>query len=107
VKLVDLPAGRQARQPQKTNKTKLANMYFTYALKSITRNYIYVGLTDDLDRRFMQHQKGWNKTTAPYRPFEIILQEKYKTRAEARAREKYLKSGCGKEWIKEYIKKKE
>ena len=72
-------------------------MHYTYVLNSIKRKYIYVGLTNNIERRFKQHQKGKEKTTAPYRPFQIILIEKYQTRLEARNREKYLKSGIGKE----------
>jgi len=60
-------------------------------------------LTNNIERRFGQHQKGKEKTTVPYRPFEIILTEEYLTRSEARKREKYLKSGIGKEWIKRCI----
>ena len=75
-------------------------MFNVYALKSIFRNYIYVGLTDNMDRRFMQHQKGREKTTRSYRPFEIILTESYNSRVDARKREKYLKSGVGKEYLR-------
>ena len=75
-------------------------MFYVYAIKSIHRNYIYVGLTDNLVRRFDQHQKGLNKTTAPYRPFELIYKEVFPTRPEARKREIYLKSGIGKEFLK-------
>lgn len=75
-------------------------MFFVYAIKSEIRNYIYVGLTDDINRRFGEHQSGKNKTTKPYRPFKIILTEEYKTREEARKKEKYLKSGIGKEFLK-------
>ena len=78
-------------------------MYYVYVLNSLIRKYIYVGLTNNVERRFGQHQKGREKTTAPYRPFEIILTEEYSTRPEARKREKYLKSGVGKEWIKRCI----
>lgn len=67
------------------------------------RNYIYVGLADNVERRFKQHQQGENKTTAPYRPFEIILVENFGTRLEARQREKYLKSGIGKEFLRRLI----
>jgi putative endonuclease len=62
-------------------------------------------LTNNVGRRFQQHQEGKEKTTAPYRPFTLILQEQYKTRVEARSREKYLKSGTGKEWIKNNLLK--
>ncbi|RKY90929.1 MAG: GIY-YIG nuclease family protein [Ignavibacteriae bacterium] len=75
-------------------------MYYVYALSSLGRTYIYVGLTNNKNRRINEHQKGYNKTTRAYRPFKVILVEKYKTRQEARAREKYLKSGVGKEFLK-------
>jgi len=75
-------------------------MFYTYAIKSIKKNYIYVGLTNNINRRIKEHQMGFNKTTKPYLPFKIILQEQYSTRTEARQREKYLKSGCGKEFLK-------
>ena len=74
--------------------------FFVYAISSIKRSYIYVGLTDDIDRRFNQHNSGKNKTTKPYRPFNLILLESYPSRIEARKREKYLKSGIGKEYLK-------
>ncbi len=68
------------------------------------RKYMYVGLTNNIVRRVHQHQAGKEKTTAPYRPFDVILIEEYPTRPLARKREKYLKSGCGKEFIKTMIK---
>jgi putative endonuclease len=75
-------------------------MYYTYAISSINRNYIYVGISDNVDRRVKVHNKGYNKTTKSYCPFNVILVEEYDTRMEARNREKYLKSGCGKEFLK-------
>ena len=75
-------------------------MYFVYALKSLERNYIYVGLTNDLDRRFNEHQTGKNKTTKPYRPFVLIYQERFELRIDARQKEIHLKSGVGKEFLK-------
>jgi len=74
-------------------------MYTVYALKSEKRKYIYVGFTNNLSRRFCQHQKGKEKTTRAYRPFTILYTERYRTRQEARTREKYLKSGIGKEFL--------
>jgi putative endonuclease len=78
-------------------------MYIVYAIKSLTRNYIYVGLTDNLARRIGQHNTGTNKTTRPYKPFELIYTEQLISRPEAREREKYLKSGIGKEFLKSLI----
>jgi putative endonuclease len=75
-------------------------MYFTYAIKSLNKNYIYIGISDNPQRRINQHNKGYNKTTKPYKPFKILLKEKYNNRKDARKKEKYLKSGCGKEYLK-------
>ena len=75
-------------------------MFFVYALKSIERTYIYVGLTDNLERRLSEHNGGKNKTTRPYRPFVLIHSEMFETRIEARQREKYLKSGIGKDFLR-------
>jgi putative endonuclease len=80
-------------------------MYFVYALKSIERNYIYVGLTDNLERRFSEHQNKKNKTTKPYSPFVLFYSESFETRTEAREREIYLKSGVGKEFLKKILHK--
>jgi putative endonuclease len=79
---------------------KIYFMFFVDVLFSQSRNYIYVGMTDNLERRVGYHNDGYNKTTKPYRPFQVLLTEKFATRMEARAREKYLKSGVGKEFLK-------
>ncbi len=79
-------------------------MYFVYCLVSIHRNYIYVGLTNNIDRRVEQHQAGMSKTTRAYRPFELFYFEQFQTRAEARKREKYFKSGIGKEKLRNILK---
>ncbi|MFA6228209.1 MAG: GIY-YIG nuclease family protein [Patescibacteria group bacterium] len=97
--LVDLPAGRQAR----TTLNIFLMEYTVYALQSIKHNYIYVGQTSDFDDRFSRHNNGRERTTRFYRPFKMIITEKYSTRIDARQREKYLKSGCGKEWLKSLL----
>ena len=74
--------------------------YFVYAIKSLSKNYIYVGLTNNLDRRIHQHNSGRGRSTKSYAPFRLILSEKIGARIEARKREKYLKSGIGKEFLK-------
>lgn len=79
-------------------------MYTVYAIKSISRNYIYVGLSNDLERRLRQHNSGQNKTTRAYGPFVLILSEQFETREAARKKEKYLKSGVGKEYLKTLLK---
>jgi len=68
--LADLPAGRQAHRTQ-----NIILMYFVYVLKSLSRKYIYVGLTNNLERRVKQHYDGKEKTTKPYRPYNLIKTE--------------------------------
>ncbi len=75
-------------------------MYHVYALKSLVRNYIYVGMTNDIERRIMEHNNGENRSTKACKRFVLIYTEQYLIRAEARKREKYLKSGVGKEFLK-------
>jgi len=74
--------------------------YFVYAISSISRKYIYVGMTNNLNRRISDHNKGYNRTTKPYAPFELIFTQEFPSRIEARIKEKYLKSGVGKEFLK-------
>jgi putative endonuclease len=71
-----------------------------YAISSKTQNYIYVGLTANIDRRFRQHNDGKERTTRSYRPFELLHIELLPDRPAARKREKYLKSGIGKEFLR-------
>lgn len=72
-----------------------------YAISSLTKEYIYVGLAFDAEKRIAQHQNGKEPTTRPYRPFEVLLIEHLTNRPKARIREKYLKSGAGKEFLKD------
>jgi len=77
-------------------------MFFVYALKSVSRNYIYVGLTSDLQARIDRHNKGYERTTKPYIPFKLIFSEEFPDRFSARNREKFLKSGKGKDFLKRF-----
>ncbi len=78
-------------------------MYTVYALCSEFRNYIYVGITNDIDRRLNEHNKCLNKTTKAYAPFILFYTEEYPSRVTSWKREKYLKSGFGKEFLKSVL----
>ena len=71
-----------------------------YALSSTERNYIYVGMTSNLKRRVSQHNAGKERTTRVYAPFQLIYVERCGDRVKCRAREKYWKSGVGKEKLR-------
>ena len=77
--------------------------YAVYAIASRNKNYVYVGLTNNLGRRLSEHNGGKNRTTKPYAPFTLIHKEYFPSRKEARVREKYLKSGIGKEFLKSLV----
>jgi putative endonuclease len=75
-------------------------MFTVNAIKSLSKSYIYVGLTNNLDRRLNEHNIGSNRTTKPYRTFVLIHTETFNSRTEARLNEKYFKSGVGKEFLR-------
>jgi putative endonuclease len=75
-------------------------MLYTYVIRSISRNYMYVGITNNSDRRINEHNRGYNATTKPYAPFVLIFSREFNSRPEARAYERYLKSGLGREFLK-------
>ena len=73
--------------------------YFVYVLKSKKDNSFYVGLSKNPENRLREHNFGDSKYTKGHRPYELIYKEKLPTRVLAREREKYLKSGVGREFI--------
>ncbi|MBW7891246.1 MAG: GIY-YIG nuclease family protein [Chitinophagaceae bacterium] len=77
-------------------------MFFVYVLRSQKDGRFYVGLTDDVTRRLKEHNSGKTKSTKGFIPWELLFFETFVTRIEARNREKYLKSGVGKEYVKSY-----
>ncbi|MFN8211950.1 MAG: GIY-YIG nuclease family protein [Bacteroidales bacterium] len=74
--------------------------YTVYAIKSSLDDRIYVGFTGNIEIRLKEHNFGRTKSTKGFRPWVLIHQESVETREEARSREKYLKSGSGKEFLK-------
>jgi putative endonuclease len=76
-------------------------MYTIYVIKSLTKIFTYVGFTNNLERRLTEHNLGYNNSTKSYRPFELVYTEAANTSSEARNREKFLKSGKGREFLKQ------
>jgi len=78
-------------------------MITVYAIKSENHNFIYVGMTNDLNRHLDEHNTGMNKSTKAYLPYKLIYSEIHPDRIEARKREKYFKSGIGKEFLRSLL----
>jgi len=66
-------------------------MFYVYVLKSKKDHDLYIGYTKDLKKRFKEHNDGENKSTKHRVPFELIYYEAYKSKSDAKYREKNLK----------------
>ncbi len=76
-------------------------MFYVYILYSESFGRSYTGFTSDLEQRLLSHnelsKKDWTKR---YRPWVLIYSEVYSTKGEAMAREKFLKTGKGRELVR-------
>jgi putative endonuclease len=61
-------------------------------------------MTQNIEERIKRHNDGRERTTKFYTPFELIYSEVCETRVQARIREKYWKSGVGKEKLRKLRK---
>ena len=82
-------------------------MFYTYVLRSKKKGKLYTGHTEDLKRRLLQHNTENNKKKfgCVNGPWELMLFDVFSTRSEAMKREKFLKSGKGREYIKERLRR--
>ena len=75
-----------------------------YVILSESSGRLYVGHTNDLDGRVRQHHNpGTNRSQYTKRnpgPWVLVRNEEFGSRAEAMARERFLKSGQGRAWLK-------
>ena len=70
----------------------LGFMFTVYVLKSEKDGKYYIGITNDLEKRLIRHNKGYSRYTKNKGPFKAVYKEEYGTNSEARRRELYLKS---------------
>jgi len=80
-------------------------MYYTYLLQSRKSDKWYTGSTNDLRKRFKDHNDGKSSYTKKYIPYEIIYYEACIDEQDARSREKYLKTGMGKRYLKNRLRR--
>ncbi len=74
--------------------------YFVYVLLSESDNQLYTGYTSDLKKRIAEHNDGKVNSTKYRRPLKLIYFEGCLNQQDATRREKYLKSGNGKIYIR-------
>jgi putative endonuclease len=82
-------------------------MYFTYVLRSEKTGRLYVGHTSNLEQRLGQHNNGITKSTKNRGPWRLVHREGFATRSEAASRERFLKTGQGREQLKELLREAE
>jgi len=80
-------------------------MWYTYLLQSNKDNLWYTGCSNDLRKRFKEHNNGLVTSTKGRGPFKLIYYEACSNKNDAFAREKYLKSGMGKRYIRNRLKR--
>ena len=77
-------------------------VYSVYVLLLENGNY-YIGHTNNLNRRMQEHREGRSPYTRR-NPLKFLLySEKFSTRSEAVCRERFLKSGKGREWLRKKL----
>ena len=79
-------------------------MWHVYVLRSKIDSDNYVGITNDLKRRFNMHNLGKVFATRERFPFNLIYIESYVNQHDAVARERFLKSGWGKNFLSKVLK---
>ena len=78
--------------------------FVIYIFKSLSSDKHYVGYTQNLISRFKSHNDlGKKGFTTRYRPWFVIHVEFYKSKGEAIHREKFLKTGKGRDWMRNNI----
>ena len=78
-------------------------MYYTYVLKSKKDDRLYVGFCGDLKQRIREHNDGKVDATKNRRPLELIYYEACNNKYDAILREKSLKTGFGRAYLKRRI----
>jgi putative endonuclease len=79
-------------------------MFYVYVLQSESDDGLYIGFSTDLRRRIKKHQAGKSFATSYRGPWRLIYYEAYLEEADGLGREKYLKSGGGRRFLKSQLR---
>ena len=80
-------------------------MYYVYVMQSKKDKQFYTGFTRELQNRIREHNEGRVSSTKTRGPFELIYYEACLNEQDGLAREKYLKSGMGKRYLNNRLKR--
>jgi len=88
-----------------SENSKLIMFFYIYVLQSKKKTeQLYIGYTNDLRKRLKEHNQGLNKSTKPFRPWQLIYYEACLNQADAKRREKYFKTSQGRRLLKRRLK---
>jgi putative endonuclease len=79
-------------------------MFYVYVLHSLEDHGLYIGFSTDLRRRIAEHKHGASFATKYRGPWKLIYYEAYTERLDAEGRERYLKSGGGRRFLRRQLK---
>lgn len=80
-------------------------MYFVYLLENQNDKSWYIGFTANLDKRILDHNSGKGARTTKLKDnWKLIYSEAYLDKHDAVGREKFLKSGSGRKYLKRQLK---
>jgi len=82
----------------------MMKFYYVYVLRSLKKNFLYVGFTKDLKKRLKEHNNKEELSTKYYAPFELIHYEGYRNIKDAKRREEYFKTTKGKTTLRAMLK---
>ena len=80
------------------------NWFFTYVLRCENKETLYTGTTNDLNRRIKEHNLGLVFYTKNKLPVRLIYFEACLNKDDAYRRERYLKTGMGKRYLKNRLR---
>ena len=79
-------------------------MYKVYVIEDQISGMLYVGFTTDLERRILEHKNGFGgETTKGAHIWKLIYAEAYVSKNDALGREKFLKGGSGRRYLKKQL----
>jgi putative endonuclease len=79
-------------------------MFYVCVIRSETDSGLYIGYSSDLRKRIAQHKRGSAFATSYRGPWKLIYYEAYLNQVDALGREKFLKSGSGRSFLKRQLK---
>jgi putative endonuclease len=79
-------------------------MHYVYVLRSLKDSGFYIAYSANIRKRFSEHVTGGSFATSHRGPWKLIYYKAYLERDDALARERYLKSGSGRKFVKAQLR---